>query len=86
MKQILLITVLLFLVACASQRQKAVCSEIEYRLESLGHSADQRAFIEEELRQCKTQQKEYAESDVLTNKAKKGIYEQFEESKENENP
>ena len=71
----------LFLISCASQRPKAVCSEIEYRLENLGHSPDQRAFVEEELRQCQEQQKEYAKSDVLTNKAKKSIYELYQESK-----
>ncbi len=32
---------------------------------------DQRVFVEEELRQCQEQQKEYAKTDVLTNKAKK---------------
>ncbi|HHX15326.1 MAG TPA: hypothetical protein GX724_04115 [Fibrobacter sp.] len=86
MKPLLLIIVVFFLVACASQRQKAVCSEMEYRLNSFAHSPDQRAFAEEELRQCLAQQKEYAESDSLTNKAKKGIYEQFEELQENANP
>ena len=33
------------------------------------------------LRQCQAQQKEYAKSDVLTNKAKKSIYELYQESK-----
>lgn len=73
--------VCLLLISCASQRQKVVCSEIEYRLKNFGHSPDQRAFVEEELRQCQAQQEEYAKSDSLTNKAKKSIYEQFQESK-----
>src|SRR5574344_627306 len=68
----------LLLIGCASQRQKPVCAEIQYRLDQ---SPDQRAWLEDELRDCKAQQEEYAKSDTLTNKVKKSIYELYEESK-----
>jgi uncharacterized protein YecT (DUF1311 family) len=47
----------------------------------MGQSSDQRAWLEEELRQCHAEQSEYAKSDSLTNKVKKSIYELYEESK-----
>lgn len=71
----------LLLIGCASQRQKPVCAEIQYRLDHLDQSPDQRAWLEDELRDCKAQQEEYAKSDTLTNKVKKSIYELYEESK-----
>lgn len=77
----LIFMIILFLVGCASQRQKPVCAEIQYRLDHMGQSVDQRAWLEEELRQCYAEQEEYAKSDSLTNKAKKSIYELYEESK-----
>lgn len=76
----LILTALCFLVSCASQRQKAVCTEIEIRLNNMSQSAEQREFLKEELRQCEEQQKEYAGSDSLTNKMKKSIYELYQES------
>ncbi|MDR1759962.1 MAG: hypothetical protein LBR60_05480 [Fibrobacter sp.] len=69
-----------FLSGCASQRQKAVCSEIEIRLNTMDYSAEQRDFLEQELRSCKEQQQEYAKTDTLTNKVKKSIYELYQES------
>ncbi len=69
---------LFFLFGCASQRQKAVCSEIEIRLSAMDYSAEQRDFLEQELRDCKRQQQEYAKTDTLTNKAKKSIYELYQ--------
>lgn len=72
---------LLAFVACASQRQKPVCAEIEYRLDHMAYSPDQRAWQEDELRQCKAEQEEYEKSDSITNKFKKSIYEMYEESK-----
>src|SRR5574344_1722319 len=71
----------LLLIGCASQRQKPVCAEIQYRLDHLDQSPDQRAWLEDELRDCKAQQEEYAKSDTLTNKVKKSIYELYEETK-----
>lgn len=79
---IIFCSVLLLLFAgCASQRQKPVCAEIQYRLDHMDQSPDQRAWLEDELRDCKAQQEEYAKSDTLTNKVKKSIYELYEESK-----
>ncbi|MCK9181546.1 MAG: hypothetical protein M0P13_01520 [Fibrobacteraceae bacterium] len=72
---------LLAFAACASQRQKPVCAEIEYRLDHMAYSPDQRAWQEDELRQCKAEQEEYEKSDSITNKFKKSIYEMYEESK-----
>ena len=76
----LIFMIILFLVGCASQRQKSVCAEIQYRLDHMGQSVDQREWLEEELRQCNAEQEEYAKSDSLTNKVKKSIYELYEES------
>jgi hypothetical protein len=43
----------LFLESCAAERQGVVCDEIEYRLNTMTYSPDQRAFAEEELRVCR---------------------------------
>jgi hypothetical protein len=66
---------------CASQRQKPVCAEIEYRLNHTAMSPDQREWTSEELRACREDQAEYAKTDTLTNKFKKSIYEMYEDSK-----
>src|SRR5574344_694929 len=71
----------LLLIGCASQRQKPVCAEIQYRLDHLDQSPDQRAWLEDELRDCKAQQEEYAKSDTLTHKVKKSRYELYEASR-----
>lgn len=81
MRKIFFLCLVLLLIGCASQRQKPVCAEIQYRLDHLDQSPDQRAWLEDELRDCKAQQEEYAKSDTLTNKVKKSIYELYEESK-----
>lgn len=71
-----------FLIAgCASQRQKPVCAEIEYRLNHTAMSPDQREWTRQELEQCRAEQEEYAKSDLLTNKFKKSIYELYADSK-----
>ncbi len=70
-----------FMVGCASQRQKPVCAEIEYRLNHTAMSPDQREWTREELEQCRAEQEEYAKSDSLTNKFKKSIYELYADSK-----
>lgn len=67
----------LFLIGCASQRTRATCAETEYRLNSMSYSPDQRAFLEEELRQCRAEQAEQEKDDVITNKIKGSIYERF---------
>lgn len=66
---------------CASQRQKPVCAEIEYRLNHTAMSPDQREWTARELSECRAEQAEYEKSDTLTNKVKKSIYEMYEESK-----
>lgn len=43
----------LFLESCAAERQGVVCDELEYRLNTMTYSPDQRAFAEEELRVCR---------------------------------
>lgn len=68
-------TLLIF--ACASQRTRATCAETEYRLNSMSYSPDQRAFLEEELRQCRAEQAEQEKDDVITNKIKGSIRERF---------
>ncbi|MCI5600929.1 MAG: hypothetical protein SOZ02_04800 [Hallerella porci] len=81
MKIFSVLLIALFFVGCASQRQKPVCAEIEYRLNHTAMSPDQRAWTAEELRQCQAEQEEYAKSDSLTNKFKKSIYEMYADSK-----
>lgn len=73
--------VALLLSGCASQRQKPVCAEIEYRLNHTAMSPDQREWTARELSDCRAEQAEYEKSDTLTNRFKKSIYEMYEESK-----
>ena len=47
--------VLLF-AGCASERQGLVCDEMEYRLNTMTYSPDQRAYAEEELRVCREEE------------------------------
>lgn len=82
MKNLGLVLLSAFLIAgCASQRQKPVCAEIEYRLNHTAMSPDQREWTRQELEQCRAEQEEYAKSDSLTNKFKKSIYELYADSK-----
>ena len=41
------------LLSCAGQRQGVVCDEIEYRLNNMSYSPDQRYYMEEELKACR---------------------------------
>ena len=56
------ITVWLFLgaavalIGCAGERQGLVCEEMEYRLNTMTYSPDQRAYAEEELRVCREEE------------------------------
>ena len=45
--------VVLLFSGCAGERQGLICEEIEYRLNSLSYSPDQRAYMENELRTCR---------------------------------
>jgi hypothetical protein len=44
------------LMGCAGERQGLVCEEMEYRLNTMTYSPDQRAYAEEELRVCREQE------------------------------
>lgn len=44
------------LVSCAAERQGVVCDEIQYRLDTMAYSPDQRAFEEDELRACRDEE------------------------------
>ena len=50
------IAVVAALVGCAGERQGLVCDEMEYRLNTMTYSPDQRAYAEEELRVCREQE------------------------------
>jgi len=49
------VAMLLFF-GCAGERQGLVCEEIEYRLNTLTYSPDQRAYMENELRTCRQEE------------------------------
>lgn len=44
------------LCACAGERQGLICEEMEYRLNTMAYSPDQRAYAEEELRVCREEE------------------------------
>ena len=52
----LLLVAAVALVGCAGERQGLVCEEMEYRLNTMTYSPDQRAYAEEELRVCREQE------------------------------
>ena len=59
---------------CAGQRQGLVCEEIEYRLNTLNYSPDQRAYLENELNTCRNEEaKKKSESGLSTG----SIYERY---------
>ena len=62
------------LVACAGDRQGVVCSEIQYRLDTQTYSPDQRAYIENELRECREEEAKKRGADAAT---RQGIYERY---------
>ena len=47
------VAVVAALLGCAGERQGLVCDEMEYRLNTMTYSPDQRAYAEEELRVCR---------------------------------
>lgn len=63
-----------FFVSCAGQRQGLVCEEIEYRLNNMSYSPDQRYYMEEELRTCR---EEEAKKKGEGAESRKSIYERF---------
>lgn len=60
------------LFSCAGERQGIVCEEIEYRLNTLTYSPDQRAYMENELRTCREE-----ESKKKSETSQSSIYERF---------
>ena len=60
--------------ACAGERQGLVCSEIQYRLDTQTYSPDQRAYIENELRECREEEAKKRGADAQT---RQGIYERY---------
>lgn len=67
---------LLFL-GCAGQRQGIVCDEMEYRLNSMSYSPDQRYYAEEELRACREEEEQKKGG---KSSPRKSIYERFAEN------
>lgn len=65
------------LTSCAGQRQGVVCDEIEYRLNSMSYSEDQRVFMEEELRACREDEQQKKKESAET---RRSIYERFASS------
>ena len=63
-----------FLLGCAGQRQGLVCEEIEYRLNTLNYSPDQRAYLENELKSCRTEE---AKKNSESGQAAGSIYERY---------
>ena len=59
---------------CAGERQGVVCSEIQYRLDTQTYSPDQRAYIENELRECREEEAKKRGADAQT---RQGIYERY---------
>ena len=66
------IAVFMLLVGCAGERQGLVCEEIEYRLNTLSYSPDQRAYMENELRTCRQE-----ESKKKNETSQSSIYERY---------
>jgi len=61
-------------VSCAGNRQGVVCDEIEYRLNTMTYSPDQRAYAEEELRVCREEEAKKRGEDAAT---RQSIYDRF---------
>ena len=68
---------LLILASCASNRKKANCTEIRYRLDHTQYTDDQRDWIEDEWKECMTEYDSLAKLDSVQFR---GIYDQFKDS------
>ena len=60
--------------SCASERQGLVCEEIEYRLNTLNYSPDQRVYLENELNTCRDEEAKKKQESGMSNGS---IYERF---------
>ena len=61
-------------IGCAGERQGLVCEEMEYRLNTMTYSPDQRAYAEEELRVCREQE---AQKKAEGAAARQSIYDRY---------
>lgn len=59
---------------CAGERQGIVCEEIEYRLNTMTYSPDQRAYMENELNTCRAEEAKKKNSSGPSNAS---IYERY---------
>ena len=66
--------VFFLLAGCAGERQGLVCEEMEYRLNTMTYSPDQRAYMEEELRVCR---EEEAQKKAEGAAQRQSIYDRF---------
>lgn len=64
----------LLMASCAGERQGLVCEEMEYRLNTMTYSPDQRAYMEEELRVCREQESQKKAEGAAK---RQSIYEKF---------
>ena len=64
----------MLLSGCAGERQGLVCEEMEYRLNTMTYSPDQRAYAEEELRVCR---EEEAQKKAEGAAQRQSIYDRF---------
>lgn len=80
-----LISICVLLLGCAGERQGLVCEEMEYRLNTMAYSPDQRAYAEEELRVCREEEARKKADGVAS---RQSIYDRFAstESAKSENP
>jgi hypothetical protein len=62
------------IISCAGERQGLVCEEMEYRLNTMTYSPDQRAYMEEELRVCREQESQKKAEGAAK---RQSIYEKF---------
>lgn len=75
----LFLGVVVWLAGCAGERQGLVCEEMEYRLNTMTYSPDQRAYAEEELRVCREQE---AQKKAEGAAARQSIYDRYAKSNE----
>lgn len=71
---LLLLGAVVALLGCAGERQGLVCEEMEYRLNTMTYSPDQRAYAEEELRVCREQE---AQKKAEGAASRQSIYDRF---------
>ncbi len=74
------------LVSCAGERQGLVCDEIEYRLNTMTYSPDQRAYMEEELRTCRDEEAQKRGADAASRQSIYDRYAASDSSSKSESP